>query len=166
MTNYNNDLILSNLLQEKEALEGETSCLREELAQKTLRLQQVSNAIAALTGNFPKQNNWTSSSLQCIQIKDEFLQTNDILLFLFENTPSDLAFENRRRNYLISLSLALNNLCNSGRLIKIVEPGVKGHFYGLTSWVVNGQIKPEYDIKLQDRLTKMHNRRNTLPNVG
>lgn len=146
--------IFLNQLLEKRKQRGTTiEKLQILLAEEALELQKINAEIAGLEGNPDAKFNWIEPALICIRSSDEFLQTTEILQRLFANNPTQLLFEKTRRNHLVSLSVALSVLYNSGRIGKVILEGEKGHFYGLPQWFArNGKILKEYATKLQLRL--------------
>ena len=120
--------IILELLEQKKSLE-------DTIQEKTKELQQVNTAIASLEGNIATtpRYNWSENAMECIKTKGIFLQTTEILeCTLFDS--DDLQDEKKKRNAIVGISVALNNLCSKGFLRKIVVQGVKGHFYGLPDW--------------------------------
>jgi hypothetical protein len=149
MSDYNS--LLQELMSQKEKLE---KLVRE----KSAELQRINSAIESLNGPVPRniRFNWTDAVLECIQANGIFLQTLDILEFMFSGAD-ELEDEKRRRNATVSLSVTLNNLCNKGILRKIVVSGVKGHFYGLPDWFAeNGNPKPVHIANLMMKYGRLN----------
>ena len=83
------------------------------------------------------------------------LPTAAILDCMFCDNPEVLKQPNKRRNYLVGLSVALNKMVSKQILVKASFAGVRGHFYGLPQWTVNGMaetIKTKYHERLLKRL--------------
>ena len=128
------------------------------IGEKSAELRRINAAIDGLNGPVPRNSrfNWTDAALDCINAQGIFLQTVDILEWMFSGID-DLADEKRKRNAIVSLSVTLNNLCNKGVLRKLVVYGVKGHFYGLPEWFgENGQIKPAHIANIMARHGKVN----------
>lgn len=146
-----NEHAMKILLEEQNGLEGEIAQIEKSLREKRARLTQVSNAVAYLTGSGRPKYNWTAAAINCIGNYEGLLQTSEILDQVF-NGMDELENDVKRRGYLVGLSIALNNLCASNRLRKIVLKGVKGHFYGLPDWFNGEQPKVFYRDRLVKRL--------------
>ena len=143
--------ILESLIERKDSLEKGI----EELAKE---LQQVNSAIGNLGGNVTNYTryNWSEKAIECIEARKQFLQTTEILECVLFGSD-DLLDEKRRRNALVGLSVALNNLSAKGFLKKIVIQGVKGHLYGLPDWFEEtGGPKREHIANFMARYGKIY----------
>lgn len=129
-------------------LRMEKNLLQLEIAEKTKRLQQINSALYSLEGNI--RFNWTELALSCIEGSGMLLQTNQIFKCVTSGMTMD---EKRKRNYLVAMSVALNNLCKIKELGKVVVQGKKGHFYGLSKWFEDGVLLPQYRAKLEESIS-------------
>ena len=136
------------------SLLGRQTELKKSIQEQMEELNNLNRAIASLAGNGQRYN-WTELAIGCITSNAKFLQTSDILECAIKQ--EDKGDEKRKRNALVGLSVALNNLCSKGVLRKIVVKGVKGHFYGLIEWFnEDGSVKSSYIVNMMARYGKIN----------
>ena len=140
--------VIQNLIRQKEEIE-------RFIEEKTKELKRINSAIDSLLGNEDNatRQNWSERGLNYICNHGVFVQTTDMLGEVL--TTADLHDEKKRRSGLVSLSIALNNMCARGALRKIVIQGIKGHLYGLPEWFdENNRPKNEHLANLMARYGK------------
>ncbi|MEO8769612.1 MAG: hypothetical protein ABI402_05990 [Ferruginibacter sp.] len=119
-------------------------------------LNRLNNAIAALRGdNSYDDIAWTLRALDCIKANDRPMQTLGILECMFYRTPEVLQDQEKKRNYVVGLSVALNKMCSKGNLSKCAFVGVKGYFYGLPEWSNGNTFTEKYMNKLEQVKSKI-----------
>lgn len=134
-----------------------TILLQLESKRKSLlkELRRIDEAIYAIKGDDTPRIQWAANALQCLKRFDEFSRTIDILHCLLHDNLSVLEDPIKKKYYTSALSLALNNLCDDGVLVKQGYAGVKGYFYGFPEWTKSGMsedLKPKYRDKLLERI--------------
>ena len=142
-------------------MEEQTAKLEREIFEKQKELTQLRNILKAVKGDVVTYP-WTEKAKTCIENFNEFCSTHEILNCLFFDNKDELADPRKKRSYLVGLSVALSNLCNTGRLFKVVYTGVKGHFYGLIEWTNEGTLIEEYEQKLRAKTGKSSSKKNKL----
>jgi hypothetical protein len=118
--------IMTELLDTKKRLE-------DLIGEKSQELDRINEAISLLNGGPAIRYNWSERAVECIRAHCYFLQTTEILECVLYGSE-DLQNERKKRQALVGLSVALNNLVDKGVLRKIVLKGIKGHFYGFPEW--------------------------------
>lgn len=129
--------------------------LEQSIYKQQKRLKKLNTMIELFANEERKKTavNWTKKAIECLERNDKVMLTTEILSDIFSNKKDDL--EENRRGYLVGLSVALNNLCINRTLNKIIVSGVKGHFYGLSSWFTKeGYLTPKYHQKLTNQIVK------------
>jgi len=138
------------LITEITGLQNEKQSLLDRVSVIEQTIQQKESTLKSLNG-IP-HNDWSTKAIDCIENEKRFMQTFEV----FEYVGNDIQGDKPRKNAYTALSLALNNLCKSGRLGKVVMKGRKGYYYGLPEWFEGDGLKPEHveDIKNRQRRYK------------
>ena len=149
MTLINEDVLLRTLQNEERAI-------KIYIIEQEEKLRILQRRIRKLKGE--KSVSWTEQSVELITNANEMLSTDEILRCIFVNKPNELKDFSKRKRYIASLSVALNKLEKSGKLIKVRPKRIKGFFYGLPSWrKEGGELQSYYGALVQVKTDKILN---------
>jgi hypothetical protein len=124
------------------------STLKKEKKELEARLKKVNNALQALEPIPIQYMKWRVNALECIQIRDKYCQTSEILMCVIGKEIED---KELRRRYINALSVALTYLCKDGELKRFKLKKRKGDFYGFPAWF------SEDGLPLENRLSYILN---------
>jgi hypothetical protein len=130
---------------------NEERAIKLYIALEESKLKNIQKEIRILKGDFG--TNWAAYSLDRIETANELLTTDEILQLIFVDRLNELKDMRNRKRYIASLSVALNKLEKSGRIIKIKVPKVKGLFYGLPQWKSeSGELQAYYKTLVDNKI--------------
>jgi hypothetical protein len=123
-------------------------------------LRKINAAFQILSASAVKRVKWTREALQFLSEKKEMVQTVDILEWVFRDQSAELEIPGKRRIYLTGLSVALNNLFRNNKICRVMIPGKKGYYYGLSAWFENDRttLKPGFIINVESNTKKHYSR--------
>lgn len=111
--------------------------------------------------------NWSERAMNCLRSDIYPMTTDEILRCVFVHDLEELANPNRRRNYIMQLSLTLNRLCGKKLIVGKTIEGFKGKIYYLRKWENdNGELKPEYKIQYNYKVNRLLAEREKLKMYG
>ncbi len=141
-------------------LEAEKRLLEDKIFEQQVRIKEITE----LLNHAQKLNiNWAAKAISCLRGTLEPMTMDDILRCIFQGDLTELDNKDRRRNYVLQLSLALNRLCNKGTIIGNNINGYKGKIYFLKEWAQeNGSFKTEYKYYYDRKINRLLTEKNRM----
>jgi hypothetical protein len=116
------------------------------------RISEIDTVLAQDAGII----NWTDKAERAIREAGYPLTTLEILEGIFATRRADLNTLEKRKNYVVQLSVALNRLCARGELFSLPVKGYKGKLYCAAEWRdALGQVKLEYKYIIENKIEKL-----------
>jgi hypothetical protein len=128
-----------------ESIKLELLSERQRLQRELLDAQQKIAEIDAVLAQAEGAINWTEKAERAIRQAGSPLTTLEILDGIFSGRRADVSTLEKRKHYVVQLSVTLNRLCSKGQLFKLPVKGFKGNLYCASEWRNGlGEIKLEY----------------------
>jgi hypothetical protein len=121
------------------------------ITERKKKIKTIRTQLAKLRGTngFP----WSERAAECIDRFNCLSSSEEIIKCILFDRLDELNDKERRRGLITSLSVALNKLCNAGKLKSEKVYGLRGLFYGLPHWWDDkGNIQPFYRVTLENKI--------------
>src|ERR1035437_5085831 len=93
---------------------------------------------------------WRDKIFTCLNDHDEPLSTAEMYKYLYDVNDTILPGSDEHIKAIANLSSVLNGLWKNGKLNRI-SAKQKGYYYGLPGWFIDGKLKKEYRLKLDNK---------------